>query len=159
MGRTGAMSEGSIRRAGKVHDTRCVHIPNREAGEGEGGQRRAQRDITCCAKRKEFRARGPHRCAEREQDTAEQSRCMTHGEYTYRTDRRVMVRAVRGERSVISSCDKRRTLRARGRHRRIEQAQHAGEQARCTAHHEHIPNREADEGEGGQACAKHDSML
>ncbi len=45
MGRTGAMSEGRIRRAGKVHDTRCVHIPNRQAGEGEGGQRRAQRDI------------------------------------------------------------------------------------------------------------------
>ena len=41
MGRTGAMSEGSIRRAVKVHNTRCVLIPNREAGEGEDGQRRA----------------------------------------------------------------------------------------------------------------------
>ena len=52
VGRTGAMSEGRIRRAGKVHDTRCVHIPSRQAGEGEDGQRRAQRDSTCCGKRK-----------------------------------------------------------------------------------------------------------
>jgi hypothetical protein len=56
-------------RAVKMHDTRSVHIPSRQAGEGEDGQRRAQRDITCCAKRKEFRARGPHRCNERGQDT------------------------------------------------------------------------------------------
>ncbi len=38
VGRTGAVSEGRIRRAGKMHDTRCVRIPNRQAGEGEGGQ-------------------------------------------------------------------------------------------------------------------------
>ena len=38
----------------------------------------------------------------------------THDVRTYPADRQVMVRAVRGERSVISSCDKRRTLRARG---------------------------------------------
>ncbi len=41
MGRTGALSEGRVRRAGKVHDTRCVHKPSRQAGEGEDGQRRA----------------------------------------------------------------------------------------------------------------------
>jgi hypothetical protein len=43
--RADAMSEGRIRRAGEVHDTRCVHIPSRHAGEGAGGQGCAQRDI------------------------------------------------------------------------------------------------------------------
>ncbi len=43
--RTGAMSEGRIRRADEMHDTRCVHILSRQVGDGEGGQRRAQRDI------------------------------------------------------------------------------------------------------------------
>ncbi len=49
-----------------------------------------------------------HVCNEREQDTAEQARCMTHEVRTYQTGRQVMVRAVRGARSVISSCDKRK---------------------------------------------------
>ena len=45
VGRTGALSEGRIRRAGKVHDTRYAHVPSRQAGEGAGGQGCAQHDI------------------------------------------------------------------------------------------------------------------
>ena len=41
MGRTGALSEGRIRRAGEMNGTRCALIPNRQAGEGESTQRRA----------------------------------------------------------------------------------------------------------------------
>jgi hypothetical protein len=62
---------------------------------------------------------------------------MTHDMHTYQAGRRVRVRVVRGVRSMTVRCDKRRTLRARGPHRRIEQAQHAGEQARCMTHDMH----------------------
>ncbi len=103
--------------------THDEHIPSREAGEGEDGQGCAQHDSTCCDKRKKFRAR-VHRRIERGQDTAEQARCMTHDGQTYQTGRQVRVRTVRGVRSVISSCDKRRTVRARGPHRCNERGQY-----------------------------------
>ena len=64
-----------------------------------------------------------HRCNGREQDTAEQSRCMTHDVCTYRAGRQVRVRTVRGVRSMTARCDKRRSLRARGPHRCAERGQ------------------------------------
>jgi hypothetical protein len=79
---------------------------------------------------------------------------MTHDVCTYQAGRQVRVRAVRGElQRDRTRCDKRRTLRARGPHRRIEQAQHAGAQSRCMTHSEHILSREVGEGENGQRRA------
>ena len=59
MGRTGALSEGRIRRAGEMHGTRCALIPNREAGEVRADKGARQRDSTCCDK---WKKKSEHVC-------------------------------------------------------------------------------------------------